>query len=424
MIDHRLNVLVSAYACHPAPTVEAFPGEAILGWHYVKQISQSHNVQVMTRSFNRPALEERLRNKEIEGIVFHYLDLPDWLNRAMRHQHYGVRLYYFFWQVLAGRYARHLHRTEKFDLFHQVTFSNDWMPSFAGPALPIPFIWGPIGGGQRVPKPLMRILSARERHRERMRVALQRVWRATPFRKKCARNAAAILVCNRETGENFRGQEAKIWQFPVNGISSGHLSPAPTVLSTEEKPRLTILYAGRLDGIKGLPLGLQAFSWHLETYPDSSLEIVGEGPELVPLQRLAKSLKVEDKVRFVPWLPREEVIRRMTTCDVFLFPSLRDGGGAVVVEAMASGRPVICLDVGGPGFHVQPEWGIKIAPREPKAVSADMAKALNMLSSDGEMRLRLGQAARRRAEEYYLWERLGERTQQIYSSVLDAWERY
>ena len=424
MIDHRLNVLVSAYACHPAPTVEAFPGEAILGWHFVKQISQSHNVQVMTRSFNRPALEERLRNKEIEGIVFHYLDLPDWLNRAMRHQHYGVRLYYFFWQVLAGRYARRLHRTEKFDLFHQVTFSNDWMPSFAGPALPIPFIWGPIGGGQRVPKPLMRVLSARERHRERIRVALQRVWRSTPFRKKCARNAAAILVCNRETEENFRGHEAKIWQFPVNGISSGHLSPAPTLLSTEENPRLTILYAGRLDGIKGLPLGLLAFSRHLKTCPDSSLEIIGEGPELVPLQRLVKSLKVEDKVRFVPWLPREEVIRRMTTCDVFLFPSLRDGGGAVVVEAMASGRPVICLDVGGPGFHVQPEWGIKIAPREPKAVSADMAKALNMLSSDGEMRLRLGQAARRRAEEYYLWERLGERTQQIYSSVLDAWERY
>ena len=117
-------------------------------------------------------------------------------------------------------------------------------------------------------------------------------------------------------------------------------------------------------------------------------------------------------------MPRQELIARMTDCDVFLFPSLREGGGIVVIEAMACGKPVVALNAAGPGFHVQPEWGIKIEPRNPAQVVDDLALALERLQADPDLRLRLGRAARRRAEDFYLWDRLGERLREIQVEAL------
>jgi glycosyltransferase involved in cell wall biosynthesis len=108
----------------------------------------------------------------------------------------------------------------------------------------------------------------------------------------------------------------------------------------------------------------------------------------------------------------------MRRSDVFLFPSLRDGGGAVVVEAMASGLPVVCLDVGGPGFHVRDGFGIKVRPDRPDAVAAGLAAALGRFWCDPGLRDRAGRAARERAASFYEWGRLGERLRAIYDDAL------
>ncbi len=94
----------------------------------------------------------------------------------------------------------------------------------------------------------------------------------------------------------------------------------------------------------------------------------------------------------------------MRRSDVLLFPSLRDGGGAVVVEAMACGLPVVCLDVGGPGFHVREGVGTKVGPGRPDAVAAELAAALGRFWCDPGLRDRLG--------------RLGERLRGIYEDAL------
>jgi glycosyltransferase involved in cell wall biosynthesis len=115
---------------------------------------------------------------------------------------------------------------------------------------------------------------------------------------------------------------------------------------------------------------------------------------------------------------REEFLGRMISCDVFLFPSLRDGGGAVVVEALAAGKPVVCLDVGGPAVHVTNVCGIKVAPRSRDQAIREIAEALERLYVDKELRRRMGRAARDRAERFYLWDELGERLMGIYHETL------
>jgi glycosyltransferase involved in cell wall biosynthesis len=416
MKTDRPKVLASAYACHPNPATAHFPGEAILGWHLAKEIAGFADLHLITWAFNREGVEGTLAGPDGRSATVHYVDLPPLLHRTLRDRHLGTRIYYYLWQRAAAKSAKELYRREGFDLFHQITFSNDWMPSFIAPALPIPFVWGPIGGGQRVPKELMGTLARRDRRQERSRTFLQSLWRATPARRRCARKASAILVCNKETKGVLSRWGDKIVDFPVNGISREDIAADRPVLSGREGFRL--LYVGRFDPIKGLPLAFEALRILLKICPAATLELVGEGPERPRLEALAARLGIADRLVWTPWSPRSEIFARMRQSDVFLFPSLRDGGGAVVVEAMASGLPVVCLDLAGPGLHIRDEYGIKIPSGRPDAVAAELAGALGRFWRDPGLRARMGRAAGERAAAFYEWGRLGERLRGIYRDAL------
>jgi glycosyltransferase involved in cell wall biosynthesis len=108
----------------------------------------------------------------------------------------------------------------------------------------------------------------------------------------------------------------------------------------------------------------------------------------------------------------------MRCCDVFLFASLRDGGGLVVVEAMAAGKPVVCFDLGGPGLHVNEDCGFKVPARDPEQGVRDMAAALEKLARDRNLRARMGRAAFERARQVYDWDRVAERIIQAYEKTL------
>jgi len=419
MTTDRPKVLASAYACHPNPATAHFPGEAILGWHLAKEIAGFADLHLITWAYNREGVEGTLTDRDGRPAKVHYVDLPPQLYRAFRDRHLGARIYYYFWQRAAAKSAKELYRREGFDLFHQITFSNDWMPSFIAPALPVPFIWGPIGGGQRVPGELMGTLARRDRGQERSRTFLQSLWRATPARRRCARKASAILVCNKETKGVLSRWEEKIVDFPVNGISREDIvaeTPSPV-----GRDGFRLLFVGRFDPIKGLPLAFKALRILLEICPAATLELVGEGPERPRLEALAARLNIADRLIWTPWSPRSEIFARMRRSDVFLFPSLRDGGGAVVVEAMASGLPVVCLDLAGPGLHIRDGWGIKVPSGRPDAVAAGLAGALGRFWCDPGLRVRMGRAARERAASFYEWTRLGETLRGIYRDAL-AWK--
>ena len=94
----------------------------------------------------------------------------------------------------------------------------------------------------------------------------------------------------------------------------------------------------------------------------------------------------------------------------------------MVIEAMSVGKPVVCLDIGGPGMHVTEECGINITPRSPEETVRELAEALERLYLDKGLRLQLGKAARERAERTYHWDRLGERLMEIYGRALSPRE--
>ncbi len=181
---------------------------------------------------------------------------------------------------------------------------------------------------------------------------------------------------------------------------------------------LTILSVGRLVGFKGFRLALMAFASHLKTYPSSTLTLLGEGRQRNELEELSIELGIKSNVVFAGQVTRSFVLDSMGNSHVFLFPSF-EGAGMVVIEAMAKGLPVVCLDFGGPGEYVTDECGIKVPLTEPEDVIQGLADALSRLASEPELYERLSAGAIERVRNHYLWDHVGERLNSLYRQLLD-----
>ena len=412
----RLRVLACVFTCCP-PGMEGFTGgESLLGWNLLLQIARSHDVWAVTQEQDRASLEQAVKDKALDSIHLQYVSLPPWLRVLMRVQG-GHQLYYYLWQIKAYFVSRSLHKQVGFQLFHHITYANDWMVSFIGALLPVPYIRGPGGGAHRTPKGLEREYTFGGRTWEKLRSLGQWIFRHDPFFILGQGRARAILACNRESMDSVSATWAhKVHFFPVNGISQEDLALAkPANLKSDG---FHVLSAGTLIRVKGFGLAIKAFKEFSDKYPETDFTVVGSGPEQPKLRALASQSLPNNKWQLLDWMPRSELLKQLARCDVFLFPSLRDGGGAVVIEAMAAGKPVVCLDNGGPGTHISAEWGVKITPDSPEQAVHDLSAALGSLYSNTELRLRLGNEARKQAEQFYLWDRLGDRLVRIYEQAL------
>ncbi|MGA2985429.1 MAG: glycosyltransferase [Terriglobia bacterium] len=429
----KLRVLTCAFVCSPSGNTQLGSGEAVLGWNLVTQLARFHEVHVLTHPSNREGIEKGLQVQTHPTLSFDYFDLPRWLG-VLRKLQGCFQFYAYLWQIKAYFVARRLHRKIRFDAFHHLTYANDWAASFVGAFLPIPYLRGPCGGAQKTPRQFLSEYAWHNRLWERVRAGMGWVLRHDPIFLLGQSRARRILVCNRESlaaiPMRFR---PKATLFPVNGISSEDLTliasrngsgvsrdHKATVSSAKPSKEFRILSAGRLIALKGYGLAIRAFKPFADQHADSKMVIVGEGPDLPRLEGIVRPLQLGGQVCFPGWMARDGLLAAMCSCDVFLFPSFRDGGGAVVVEAMAAGKPVVCMDLAGPGMHVTEECGIKIPARSPHEAIELMAQALERLYHDRELCVKMGQAGRARAEQVYSWDHLGERLLKIYEDALEA----
>ena len=410
-----LRVLASVFTCCPPGKSGFTGGESLLGWNLLNQIARYHEVWALTQEDDRSTVEQSLGGEFGANIHFQYVGLPSVLRPLLRLQG-GHQLYYYLWQIKAYFIAKKLHKRQKFDLFHHITYANDWGASFIGALLPVPYVRGPGGGAQRTPKKFLSLYTFKGRLWEHLRTVGQWLFRHDPFFVLGQSRAKAILVCNPESMEALpRKWQSKAHLFSVNGVSATDLA----LYSPSKSPKngFRVLSASKLLRIKGFHLGLQAFAVFAKNHTDAQFTIVGDGPDSRYLRNLAMGAGIGDKVTFEGWMPRDEVLQNMASCDVFLFCGLRDGGGEVVVEAMSTGQPVICLDVGGPSMHVTDTSGIKVAATSPESSIKELASALERLYQDRNLLTSMGKVAHDRAAHVYHWDRVGERLMDIYQQA-------
>ncbi len=407
----RLRVLMSAYACEPGRGSE--PG---VGWNLAKAMAERHDVWVLTRANNRGAIEAELEIRPVPNLHFLYYDLPGWTRWWKRHGR-GIQAYYYLWQLGAARVARSAQKRLNFDIAHHVTFVKYWAPAaaaFAG----IPFVWGPVGGGESMPKSFLRDLCRRSQIYEWARSIARWLGEKDPWVGVTSRRANVTIATTPETSERIH----KLSRCSVMQMSEAALISDEFQKSLKKRRarlphnHVTFVSAGRLLGWKGYHLSIRAFAQ--ADLSNARYVILGEGPEKENLKVLAKELDVQDRVEIVGAVPRPEVLERLGDADVFLHPSLHDSGGWATLEAMASGLPVICLDIGGPAVQVNANVGRKIAAITPDQAVEDLGKAMRELALDPDLRGQLGQAARQHVASKFTWDSKVDKLAQVYEQVL------
>ncbi len=404
-----MRVLVSAYACEPGRGSE--PG---VGWNLARHLARYCEVWVLTRANNRPAIDAELARNPVPGLHFLYYDLPAWARWWKRGQR-GVHLYYFLWQVGAYFVARRVHRAVGFDLVHHVTFVKYWMPSFLA-LLPVPFVWGPVGGGESVPLAFWPSFGPRGILYEALRTLARWLGEHDPFVRLTARRAVLALATTEETAVRLRRLGAKTVEVLSQAALPAKELEALSRLSPPPPRPVRFLSVGRLLHLKGFHLGLAAFA--RSGLRDAEYWLVGDGPERRRLERLARQLGIADRVRFWGQLPRSGVLELLGQCHALVHPSLHDSGGWVCLEAMAAGRPAICLDLGGPALQVTEETGFKVPARNAEQAIDDMTRAMLTLARDPQLGLQMGEAARYRVQEHFTWETRRSQLATLLSEVL------
>ena len=232
------------------------------------------------------------------------------------------------------------------------------------------------------------------------------------------RRAKLVLAKVQETADRLSLLGAKdVLVFPESGISIKEIQEYSVIKEAKSK-NFKIISIGRLLHWKGFHLGLTAYSRFVKEFPSSEYWFIGNGPERQNLELMAEKLSVSDKVKFFNELPHDEVLERLYECDVLVHPSIHDSGGWVCLEAMAFGKPGLCLDLGGPAMQVTQETGFKVPARTPEQSVKDLTNAMIRLAGDSGLGRTMGEAARERVLEHFDWDKKGEWINKIYQEAI------
>jgi starch synthase len=413
----RPRVLLLAEAANPAWT-----SVPLVGWCHARALSHHAEVHLVTHVRNRANIGEAglVEGRDFTVIPAAPLARPLWqVVRRLRggENHawtmmtaYESLLYYVFEQRVFRAFSGAL-RSGAYDLVHRLT---PLTPTAQSPLarwcreLNVPFVLGPLNGGLPWPREFVS-----EMHRQRDWLTYVRgVIRLMPGYRATRLHAAAIIAGSRATFEQLPAwTRAKTVYVPENGVDPERFNQPR--LRSPSAP-LRVAFVGRLVPYKGADMLLEAAA-PLVRDGRVVVDVIGEGPELERLRALAPP---GEGVRFAGFVPHHSLQQRLAESDVLGFPSVREFGGAVVLEAMALGLVPVVVDYGGPGEYVSPATGIAtpMAPR-PQLV-AHLRQALERLAADPETVRAMGERARRRALDLYTWDAKARQVLEVWRWVL------
>lgn len=406
-----MKILISAYSCEPNKGSE--PG---VGWNVVREVAKHHDVWVLTRpDESKAAIEAELARNPVPNLHFVYFTLPFWQDSMRWGQSGAMQIHYYFWQMQAYFVARRLHEEVGFDVIHHVTFVKYSSPCFLA-LLPVPLVWGPVGGGESAPLSFWKDFSPRALTYELARWLTRSIGERDPFVALTARRSAVVRATTQDTAERIYHMGVdRVEIMPESGLPQEEIDRLAQCPLPVDAP-VRFISMGRLLHWKGFHLGIRAFA--AANLPDAEYWILGEGAERDRLLQLAQDLGVGDRVKLWGRLPREQTLQRLGECHVLVHPSLHDSGGWVCMEGMAAGRPILCLNLGGPAVQVTPETGIRVAAHTPDQAVQDLAMAMRQLANDPDLRMRMGQAGRKLVHESHSWQAKGENLARLYQEVV------
>lgn len=412
-------ILISAYQCGPG-----MGSVSQIGWEWYSRLARRLPVTLVTHSRNREALERA--GAPLPGTDIIFID-TEWFagplyrfaSRLFARSEHPVFLissldFYVYDRVARRRLARQLRDGAAWRLTHQPTPVSP-LAATTLHRLGLPLILGPWNGGLRSPDNFPEIMQAESGWLYRVRT----LGHIVDWFQGSTRSARLILTATRSTRESIPERyRAKCVDMLENGVDLDVFRPYPWPSPASASHSLKILFVGRLLPFKGLAMLLDAMVRMPPEQP-VKLDVIGSGPEEPHLRQKAEALNLSQKVVFHGALSHADIADRLQDAHVFCLPSVRESGGAVLLEAMAAARPVIALGHGGPAEIVDDTVGALIPATGRDSVVADLSRTLSNIFADPVAWRDRGLAGRRRVEERFSWPAKIEAAIALYEACLE-----
>lgn len=397
-----LRVLLIAPACDGEDV-----GEAWVAFQWVQQLAEVCDVTLLT-TFKRghtPMSQQLAQVRVVEWPEPPGIGRLERLNSLMQP---GYLPFY----IHARRWIKErLEGGERFDIMHQVVPVAMRYPSPAV-GLGTPYVIGPVGGSLESPPAFVAEEGATPWWQKLRRLDSWRI-RHDPLLRRTYEGAACVIGVADYVREFLVGLDLQ--RVEIMSETAVHKVPEPIDRSGRQGP-VRLLYVGRIVRTKGLRDIIRALD--LVRDLDLQLDVVGDGNDREACEELADDRGLRARVIFHGKVAREDVDGFYERADVFVFPSYREPGGNVALEAMSFGLPLVVCRRGGPGANVDDSCAFRLDAESPSQLAADCAAAVRTLVSDDELRRRMGVAARVHAASTHLWPQRLERMTALYGDIV------
>lgn len=416
-----MRVLLIAEQCNPE-----WVSVPLVGWSHSRAIAAKTDAHLVTQVRNRDAIlraglregEEftAINSEAIEGRIYRLADrLRGGSNKGWTLVTGLAALSYpYFEHLIWEKFGRRI-RGGEFDLVHRITPLSPTTPSLLAPRCReagVPFVLGPLNGGVPWPKDFD---SARRKEKEWLSY-VRDAYKLLPGYHSTRGAASAILIGSRDTWRQMPGSYLpKCIYLPENAIDPQRFQHRRTRQASRP---IRCAFIGRLVPYKGADMLLEAAA-PLVRDGKLTIDIIGDGPQKPDLKAMISRERIEAGVTLAGWIEHAKLQDRLRANDLFTFPSIREFGGGVALEAMAVGVPPVVIDYGGPSELVNERTGW-LLPMGSRGQIVDRLRALlSDLVDRPQMIDAKSMAAYERAHRLFTWDAKAEQVIAVYQSVLD-----
>jgi glycosyltransferase involved in cell wall biosynthesis len=418
----RPRVLIIAESANPD-----WVSVPLVGWSLANALREVADAHIVTHIRNRQAI---LDAGLIEGEDFTVIDSekvarPLWNLSNMLRGGAGkgwttgtaisIISYYYFEALVWKKFGGAI-RSGQFDIVHRITPLSPTIPSLIAKKCRranVPFILGPLNGGVPWPKGFD---SARRQEKEWLSY-VRNAYKLFPGYRSTLKSASALLIGSKDTLNQVPAKyHDKCIYLPENAIDPAKFS---RIACPENTSVLHACFVGRLVPYKGPDMLLEAAT-PLLLEGRLHLDILGDGPLLQTLQDMVSKKGLESAVTLHGWVAHSEIQNIMCRSHVFAFPSIREFGGGVVLEAMALGLVPIIIDYAGPGELVNEDTGFKLPMARREMIISSLSDKLKMIADDRQCLEPMKLAARSRVHSLFTWAAKARQTRKVYDWVLDS----
>lgn len=423
MKNQKLKVLLIIEQCNPE--LASVP---LVGYNFYEGISRWCDTSLVTHERNKLALRKVHPDRDITYIyesdfIKWYFQITSKISKIKGRTIWPLYatltypVHSEFNHLVYNKFKNSIIRGD-YDIVHSIT---PMMPRYPVKTIKAckqtPFIIGPVNGGVPFPEGFKDVSRKEFSYLNFLRTVGRFI---IPGYRETYEKANLILAGSTYTlnliNDLFNIEKEQIELFYENGIKSSFIKESE--FKFKDNNKINLLFVGRLVPYKAADILIEAISkLNCSIQRKIVLTIVGDGAERGNLKQQVQKLNLQEQVYFAGWVEQEETLEYYRKSDIFCFPSLREFGGAVVLEAMANGLPCIVVNNGGIGEYVTEETGIKINPVSREFVVRELKKSIEQLVSDRILRQNMSFKAIARAKEF-TWTVKAKKIVEFYSKVI------